>query len=580
MKTIIIKTTFILLALFLVLDAAEAQMNLNEIADAEPFHKVAQIKGTESLLRDYFSGISNENDTLYVVLCPLMFCPRCEAEIGVVQELLYMRKPDNPMVMIASSPNEQAARKYVARKFYFEDVIYDTDLSFKSFLAFRTEEPRIPFIMKVDRKSGRLLTGGDYIVINDDFADALIRHTEPMPYYGELWEGTISFHPATSNCEGSDFEQAEIFSKMAVPSDSNALVSNITFPKISNGYLSFADELDNSIYLYSLSEKADNLSFMGRFVPNENEELAFVSIEHEKYFRMRDNNMALAMCLTGFMINHDTLAFSVSLPNLKYEEDNIAYYNAPAVIFQDIHNEANREFIPLNLLESADSIFITHESFYYSEGTNWLFLFSAKGYPYFKLSDERQNPFEDYFYEETPLFTVFDTDKKPVGRIGHLGQIHRDLHLGYAYINPKIASSGSTIAVTDGTSGTLLLYDSNNFAKPISTIDVFQLFADDFTVDSSLYGTEEYAYQFQDVFQNMIVDIIIDSNDIYTLSLEDGCYFKKTFDRKGNLKSTILVPNTINTYQLEITGLCLAKNKVLAIGFYYDKEKHNMVLLD
>lgn len=582
MKSIIIKTIFILLALFLVLDAAEAQMNLNEIADAEPFHKVAQIKGTENLLRDYFSGISNENDTLYVVLCPLMFCPRCEAEINVVQELLYMRKPDNPMVMIASSPNEQAARKYVAKKFYFEDVIYDTDLSFKSFLAFRTEEPRIPFIMKIDRKSGRLLTGGDYIVINDEFADALIRHTEPMPYYGELWEGTISFQPAASNCEGGDFEQAEIFSKMAVPSDSNSIVSNITFPKISNGYLSFADELDNSIYLYSLSENADNLLFVGRFAPNESEELAFVSIEHEKYFQLRANNMVLAMCLTGSMINRDTLAFSVSLPNLKYDEDNIAYYNAPAVIFQNIHNEKMREFIPMELFGSIDSItYIGHESFYYSEELDLLFFASFKGYPYFELTNEHQNPFEECFYKETPLYTVYDTDKKPVGRIGQLGQIHMDLHLGYAYCNPKITSHGSTIAVTDGTSGTLLLYDSNNFAKPISTIDVFQLSADSFTVDNSLYGTEEYAYQFQDDFQNMIVDIIIDSNDdIYTLSLEDGCYFKKTFDRKGNLKSTILVPNTINTYQLEITGLCLAKNKVLAVGFYYDKEKHNMVLLD
>ena len=582
MKNIMLYTLLALLLMAggVTMQGQEKGIDLNEIANDEPFHKVAQIKGTENLLRDYFSGISNENDTLYVVLCPLMFCPRCEAEIGVVQELLYMRKPDNPMVMIASSPNEQAARKYVAKKFYFEDVIYDTDLSFKSFLAFRTEEPHIPFIMKVDRKSGRLLTGGDYIVINDEFADALIRHTEPMPYYGELWEGTISFQPIASNCEDGHYQKAELFSRMIVPSDSNSIVSNITFPKISKGFLSFADELDNSIYLYSLSENADNLSFVGRFVPNESEELAFVSINHEKYFRMRDDNMALAMCLTGFMINYDTLVFSVSLPNLKYEEDNIAYYNAPAVIFQDVHNEENREFIPLNLLESADSIFITHESFYYSEGTNLLFLCSAKGYPYYKLSDERQNPFEEYFYEETPLFTVFDTDKKPVGCIGHLGQIHRDLHLGYAYINPKIACSGSTIAVTDGTSGTLLLYDSNNFTKPISTIDVFQLSADDFTIDSSLYGTEEYAYQFQDDFQNMIVDIIIDSNNIYTLSLENGCYFKKTFDRKGNLKSTILVPNTINAYRLEISGLCLAKNKILAIGFYYDKEKHNMVLFD
>ena len=36
----------------------------------------------------------------------------------------------------------------------------------------------------------------------------------------------------------------------------------------------------------------------------------------------------------------------------------------------------------------------------------------------------------------------------------------------------------------------------------------------------------------------------------------------------------------IESHQLEITGLCLVKNKVLAVGFYYDKEKHNMVLLD
>ena len=583
------KTTrlYTLLALLLMaggvtMQGQEKSIDLNEIANAEPFNKVAQIKGTESLLRDYFSGISNENDTLYVVLCPLMFCPRCEAEIGVVQELLYMRKPDNPMVMIASSPNEQAARKYVAKKFYFEDVIYDTDLSFKSFLAFRTEEPRIPFIMKIDRKSGRLLTGGDYIVINDEFADALIRHTEPMPYYGELWEGIVSFQPAASNCEGNDWEQAEIFSRMAVPSDSNTLVSNITFPKISNGYLTFADELDNSIYLYSLSENADNLSFVGRFAPNESEELSFVSIEHEKYFQLRANNMVLAMCLTGSMINRDTLAFSVSVPNLKYKEgNNMAYYNAPAVVFQNIHNEQEREFVPMELFGSIDSItFIAHESFYYSEELDLLFLASFKGYPYFGLTDERQNPFEERFYEETPLYTVYDTNKKPVGRIGQLGQIHKDLHLGYAYCSPKITSHGSTIAITDGTSGILSIYDNNDWGKPLSTIEVFHVSADDFTIDSTLYGTDEYAYQFQDNFQDMIVDILIDETSIYTLSIEGGCYFKKTFDKNGNLKNAILVPNTIEAHQLEISGLCLVKNKVLAVGFYYDKEKHNMVLYD
>ena len=86
------------------------------------------------------------------------------------------------------------------KKFNFDDVIYDTELSFKSFLAFKTDDPRVPFIMKIDRKSGRLLTGGNYSGINGKFADALIRHAEPIPYYGELWEGIISFKPAASKC--------------------------------------------------------------------------------------------------------------------------------------------------------------------------------------------------------------------------------------------------------------------------------------------------------------------------------------------------------------------------------------------
>ncbi len=574
------KKTLFLCSFFLSLGVAQAQMDLNELANAE-FHKVAQIKGTEKLLSDYFLGISNTNDTLYAILCPLMFCPRCEAQINVVQDLLYARAPDNPMVLIASSANEQAARKYVEKKFNFDDVIYDTDLSFKSFLAFRTEDPRVPFIMKIDRKSGRLLTGGDYSGINGDFADALIRHAEPMPYYGELWEGIISFKPAASKCEDDNYKKAEIFSNVTVPSDSNSLVSNITFPKISKDFLTFNDELDNSIYLYALSENADKLSFAGKFIPSESEELMFVSIDHEKYFELRANNMALAMCLTGFMINRDTLAFTVSLPNLGYNGNNIAYYNAPAIIFQNIHNEEKRTFIPLELFGSVDTIsFISHEIFYYLEKPKWLFFNSAKGYPYFDLSDVHQDPFEEGFYEETPLFYVYDGDMNPVGRIGQLGQIHKDLHTGYSYINPKITSCESAIAVSDGTSGTVLIYDNSNLGKPVSTVEVFNLAADDFTIDSSLYGTEEYFYQFQEDFQDMIMDILIDSENIYTLSVEGGCYFKKTFDRKGRLKSTVLVPNAMDAYQLEISGLCQVRNKVLAVGFYYDKENHKMVLLD
>ena len=199
-------------------------MDLNKIAN-EGYHKIAQIEGTEDLLRDYFSEISNPNDTLYVFLCPLMFAPRMDGIMPIVQEMLYCKNPNNSMVLIASFQNKDAAKKYVENKFFFEDVIYDTDKSYKSFLAFSTEDPRVPLLMKIDRKSGRLLTGGDWNKISPDFINAFVNHTEPMPFYSEVWSEKINFNHSTSECENESFKKAEVFRKIIIPLDEDTFIS-------------------------------------------------------------------------------------------------------------------------------------------------------------------------------------------------------------------------------------------------------------------------------------------------------------------------------------------------------------------
>ncbi|MBQ8760634.1 MAG: hypothetical protein IJZ06_04340, partial [Bacteroidales bacterium] len=239
-------------------------MDLNMIANESP-HKIAQIKGTENILRDYFSEITNPNDTLYIFLCPLMFAPRMDGLMTHTQEMLYYKNPNNPMVLIASFQNEDAARKYVENKFFFEEVIYDTDKSFKSFLSFSTENPRVPLLMKIDRKSGRLLTGGDYPELSPNFINALVNHTEPMPFYGEVWSEKINYDHSISDCENESYKKAKAFKEMTIPLDEDALISSVDFPDISNGFLSFADELDNAIYLYSFDEKYENMSLIGKY---------------------------------------------------------------------------------------------------------------------------------------------------------------------------------------------------------------------------------------------------------------------------------------------------------------------------
>ena len=287
-KNIII--TFLILILSLKLSA---QTDLNMIANESP-HKIAQIEGTENILRDYFSKIKNQNDTLYAFISPLMASPRLEGIMPIVQEMLYYKNPNNPMVLIASFQNEDAARKYVENKFFFEDVIYDTDKSYKSFLAFNTEDPRVPLLMKIDRKSGRLLTGGDWTTISPDFINALVNHTEPMPFYGEVWSEKINYDHSTSDCENESYKKAKAFKEMTIPLEEDALISSVDFPDISNGFLSFADELDNAIYLYSFDEKYENMSFIEKFKPNETEEMLYVSkdISKEHYLKRKKQNVS------------------------------------------------------------------------------------------------------------------------------------------------------------------------------------------------------------------------------------------------------------------------------------------------
>lgn len=568
-----------ILLLFLILFLSlkiSAQIDLNKIANEGP-HKVAQIEGTENILRDYFSEITNPNDTLYVFICPLMFAPRMDGLMTHTQEMLYYKNPNNPMVLIASFQNEDAARKYVENKFFFEEVIYDTDKSFKSFLSFSTEDPRVPLLMKIDRKSGRLLTGGDYPELSPNFINALVNHTEPMPFYGEVWSEKINYDYSTSDCENESYKKAKAFKEMTIPLEEDALISSVDFPDISNGFLSFADELDNAIYLYSFDEKYENMSFIEKFKPNETEEMLYVSkeISKEHYLKRKEQGAYIAMCLTSMMKDPETILFSVSLPNIFYMDENkkrLAYYNKPAIISQNLNDDEDRKLIPMEF-NNNHTQYISHENFHYSSELEKYFFITLIDYDLSSMTFDKKS------YENPLLFSIYDEKENAVvGSIGKLGQINMDLNVGWVYVYPRISTFGSIIAVSDGNSGEVLVYDYENLKEPLYKTKVFDVRLSDFEIDSTLIGTEEYFLQFQDDFKNYVLDVEIDSKNLYTLSLEDGCYFKKVYDKKGKLKKTLLIPSVYNSYQLEVSGLCKIDGKTHVMAFYFDGEKHTMVL--
>ena len=505
-----------------------------------------------------------------------MASPRLEGIMPIVQEMLYYKNPNNPMVLIASFQNEDAARKYVENKFFFEDVIYDTDKSYKSFLAFNTEDLRVPLLMKIDRKSGRLLTGGDFIEISPNFINLLVNHTEPMPFYGEVWSEKINYDHSTSDCENESYKKAKALREMTIPLDEDTFISSVEFPIITNDYLSFLDELNNAIYLYSMKDK-NNLVFAGMFKPNKTEETYYISddVEKEYYVEDLERGSIVAMCITSFMKDSETILFSASLPNLYYEDENkqrLVYFNKAVMISQNINDINDRKLIPLEFNNNGFQ-YISHENFHYSSDFDKYFFITLKDYNPSRMTLEKKS------YDDTRLFSIYDEKKDEfIGGIGQLGQINMDLNVGWVYVYPRISTFGNIIAVSDGNSGEVLVYDYENLKEPLYKTKVFDVRLSDFEIDSTLIGTEEYFLQFQDDFKNYVLDVEIDSKNLYTLSLEDGCYFKKVYDKKGKLKKTLLIPSVYNSCQLEVSGLCRIDGKTHVMAFYFDGEKHTMVL--
>ena len=217
--------------------------------------------------------------------------------------------------------------------------------------------------------------------------------------------------------------------------------------------------------------------------------------------------------------------------------------------------------------------FISHENFHYSSELEKYFFITLTDYDLSSMSFDKKS------YENPLLFSIYDEKENAVvGSIGKLGQINMDLNVGWIYVYPRISTFGNKIAVSDGNSGEVLVYDYENLKEPLYKTKVFDVSLSDFEIDSTLIGTEEYFLQFQDDFKNYVLDVEIDSKNLYTLSLEDGCYFKKVYDKKGKLKKTLLIPSVYNSYQLEISGLCRINGKVHVMAFYFDGENHKMTL--
>ena len=101
--------------------------------------RVAQKEGTDSIVRDYFSALETDADTVYALLYVPGYSPRLENPLPKVNGLLKRADPDAEFVLVSVNCPADMARKYNKKLGIGADhYIYDNDLGYAEFLSFNS----------------------------------------------------------------------------------------------------------------------------------------------------------------------------------------------------------------------------------------------------------------------------------------------------------------------------------------------------------------------------------------------------------------------------------------------------------
>jgi|AntRauTorckE6833_2_1112554.scaffolds.fasta_scaffold25417_2 hypothetical protein len=188
------------------------------------------------------------------------------------------------------------------------------------------------------------------------------------------------------------------------------------------------------------------------------------------------------MYLNAVPIDVEEIVVSASLPKVEMKkvdgEESVAYYNKATLIKVSENNL--REYLYLEdsafLVDSTKSYL--HKNFFViNDHKVYRYLFPIhKGWPVVGndkafLNYDNTNPLSDKFYEQAPLFAVFNSTGHFVKEIGILDEIYEKLRVGYYYSTPMIKSIKNNVLIGDKYTGNVDFYKKDTIFKTFSFFD-------------------------------------------------------------------------------------------------------------
>lgn len=431
--------------------------------------QIRQISGSEQLLKEWMNGLNLDADIIYALIYVPMDCPRCEVAIPNFREILRKVDPEQKMILITAYPDSIAAKAYNQRKNYQADAyLYDTTEQYSKIFNTNMSGGLMGLhILKIDKKRGELLTGGEYTVLNELFIKQLIA------YKGKLEKSSFPITNVDNDSSYTEipkeFQLLRISKKYQL--DRTVTVSSIyDVPRFFNDRLFFSDVLQNGVMLYK--QDKDSLKLVTLLRVDSTEKNRFVNVPQDVYDDFDRHKMFYYIALGTNLLDDQHIGISYSIPKVVQDgaENAYGFYNAPVILSRNIHTLEPDSMLALDFeLDTDTTFFNTHYSFTSfknsivvgCEKLTWPMEYEREDYE----SIPEKNPFRPAFYEfQTPFIATFDkTNGHLIQRYGNLDKVHAESRTGYYFTNPISATFGNEFLFTDGYSGKL--YITNETSK-------------------------------------------------------------------------------------------------------------------
>lgn len=469
--------------------------------------------GTEGKVRQFFDGcMAGADSIVYVLIYPPANCPRCEAVMGAFLRNLKRVAPASQSAVVTVFPEEGNAMEYNGRQSFAGDkFLYDTADAWEGFLSTNVGVLHIPYVMKVNAKSGDIVAAFECNQTSEKFISELVQFDNTMPKH--TFEESIF---VSSSDDIQDAECAVAASFPVITKEGFTLSVTQYEPAWTGSKLAINDKLAELVVLFD--REGDILRQTSTVTLTPEEKRAFTHIDADLYEYMNGKGELKFIPLMPRFAGDSILLVSYSLPYLWMMDTvdvNIGYKNQPCIYRLNLR-EGSSDVTALNHPDDSN-YFFSHFTFY--PGSNkyyvgcqpltWPLSFEREEYE----KDPYNDPFDDRFYDGAkPVLAAFDASEGTLldDYVGNIPEESRLTKTGYAYNSPAYDEYGARKAWTDGFTGRATV-DGREYR--VFDTDTAALS----TPDSSKFYTFEYMADYDGAFNRRIADMLIGPEKLYCL---------------------------------------------------------------